>query len=73
MKILHELNEEGRTIILITHDNDIARQATRAIRIIDGKWYPIPWPANCRSTMYKHSGAAEKSPPIPLGAAGIFV
>ena len=37
MKIFHELNEEGRTIILITHDNDIARQATRAIRIIDGK------------------------------------
>ena len=37
MKILHELNEEGRTIVLITHDNDIARQATRAIRIIDGK------------------------------------
>lgn len=23
MKILHELNEEGRTIVLITHDNDI--------------------------------------------------
>ena len=37
MKILHELNEEGRTIVLITHDNDIARQATRDIRIIDGK------------------------------------
>ena len=37
MKILHELNEEGRTIVLITHGNDIARQATRAIRIIDGK------------------------------------
>lgn len=37
MKILHELNEEGRTIVLITHDNGIARQATRAIRIIDGK------------------------------------
>lgn len=37
MKILHELNKEGRTIVLITHDNDIARQATRAIRIIDGK------------------------------------
>ena len=37
MKILHELNEEGRTIVLITHDNDIARQATRAIQIIDGK------------------------------------
>ena len=37
MQILHELNAEGRTIVLITHDNDIAPQATRAIRIIDGK------------------------------------
>ncbi len=37
MRILHELNAGGRTIVLITHDNDIARQATRAIRIIDGK------------------------------------
>ncbi|MBS4784952.1 MAG: ABC transporter ATP-binding protein [Clostridiales bacterium] len=37
MRILHELSDEGRTIVLITHDNDIARQARRAIRIIDGK------------------------------------
>ena len=37
MKILHELHEEGRTIILITHDNDIANEATRIIRIQDGK------------------------------------
>ena len=37
MQILHELNAGGRTIVLITHDNDITRQATRAIRIIDGK------------------------------------
>lgn len=37
MKILHELSEEGRTIILITHDNDIAETAKRIIRIHDGK------------------------------------
>ena len=37
MKILHELHEEGRTIILITHDNDIANEATRVIRIQDGQ------------------------------------
>ena len=37
MKILHELNEEGRTIILITHDNSIAEEGTRVIRISDGK------------------------------------
>ena len=37
MKILHELHEEGRTIILITHDNDIANEAQRVIRIQDGQ------------------------------------
>lgn len=37
MKILHELHEEGRTIILITHDNGIADEAQRVIRIQDGQ------------------------------------
>lgn len=37
MEILKKLNEEGRTVILITHDNDIAAQAKRIIKIIDGK------------------------------------
>lgn len=37
MKILHELNDEGRTVILITHDNGIAAEAKRVIRIQDGK------------------------------------
>ncbi len=37
MKILHELHEEGRTVILITHDNDIASEAERVIRIQDGQ------------------------------------
>lgn len=37
MQILKELHEEGRTVILITHDNDIAAQAKRVIKILDGK------------------------------------
>ncbi len=37
MRILHELHEEGRTVILITHDNEIAEEAQRVIRIHDGK------------------------------------
>ena len=37
IKILKELHAEGRTVILITHDNDIAAQAKRVIRIKDGK------------------------------------
>ncbi len=37
MGILKGLHEEGRTVILITHDNDIAAQAKRVIKIMDGK------------------------------------
>ena len=36
MEILKELHGEGRTVILITHDNDIAARARRIIRIMDG-------------------------------------
>ena len=37
MDILHELHEQGNTVVLITHDNDIARQAPRSLHILDGK------------------------------------
>lgn len=39
MRILHELNDEGRTVILITHDNEIAENplTKRVIRIHDGR------------------------------------
>ena len=37
LELLKELNREGNTIILITHDNSIAEQAKRIIRIHDGK------------------------------------
>ncbi len=36
MGILRSLHEEGRTVILITHDNEIAAQAKRVIKIMDG-------------------------------------
>ena len=37
MEILKGLHAEGRTVILITHDNEIAGRARRIIRIMDGK------------------------------------
>ncbi len=36
MEIIRNLNENGKTVILITHDMEIARQAKRVIRIQDG-------------------------------------
>ena len=37
MEIFKELHRKGNTIILITHDNDVAAQAERVVRIQDGK------------------------------------
>ncbi len=38
-KLLKDLNKEGQTIVLITHDNSMALEAQRIVRIADGKLY----------------------------------
>ena len=37
MEIFRELHQQGNTIVLITHDDQVAKQAARSIRIFDGK------------------------------------
>lgn len=37
MQMMHDLHEEGNTIVIITHDLNIAKQAERIITIRDGK------------------------------------
>ncbi len=37
MEIFHELHQQGNTIVLITHDTDIANQASRIVHILDGR------------------------------------
>ena len=37
MEMFHELHRQGNTIVLITHDPDVAKQAERAIHILDGQ------------------------------------
>ncbi len=36
MEILEDLNDQGKTIILVTHESDTARHAKRIIRMADG-------------------------------------
>ena len=37
MTLLDEIHAKGNTIILVTHEEDIARHAHRIIRLIDGE------------------------------------
>lgn len=39
MEKLKELNDNGQTIIIITHDINVARKAKRIVRIADGRLY----------------------------------
>jgi putative ABC transport system ATP-binding protein len=45
MALLDELHRSGSTLVLITHDPDVAHVTERAIRLLDGRVVAEPEPA----------------------------
>jgi putative ABC transport system ATP-binding protein len=51
MDLLEQINEMGTTILLVTHDPELARRAQRNVHLIDGQisdfraYEPRPMPA----------------------------
>ena len=37
MDLIHQIHEEGRTVIMVTHDKSLASEGTRTIELLDGK------------------------------------
>ncbi|MGE5561529.1 MAG: ABC transporter ATP-binding protein [Chloroflexota bacterium] len=61
MAILQDLHRQGRTIVLVTHDEDIARHSRRIIRLRDGRIIsdqPVASPIDARSQAYAGGAAA---------------
>ncbi len=67
MDLFHELHHQGNTIVLITHDPDIAAQADRRIHILDGKVteepYQAPQAAEAPGVMSERPAAEAVSAP----------
>lgn len=38
MQVFHQLNEQGHTVILVTHDQEVAKQCGRIMELGDGQW-----------------------------------
>lgn len=43
LKLIDELHAEGKTIVMVTHDDDIAQRAQRVVRFMDGKIISNDW------------------------------
>jgi macrolide transport system ATP-binding/permease protein len=66
LKILDELNREGKTVIIVTHDMNVARRAGRIIEIADG--VIVADRANGDKAAMPQVGAAPEKPKAGRGA-----
>ena len=59
LDFLQKLNAEGDTVVLITHDNSIARKAKRIIRLQDGRVIYDGDAADPRAVVHSEDGGEE--------------
>jgi len=57
MAILHQLRDRGHTVIIVTHDPQVAAQAERIIEIRDGEIIANPPAKTSAASAAKHEGA----------------
>jgi putative ABC transport system ATP-binding protein len=71
LRIFARLNEEGRTVVLITHEPDVAEQTKRIIRLSDGEVvedrrllgvHDAPPPPHGQKSAHHHDGTTTAAP-----------
>ncbi|MFI8417419.1 ABC transporter permease [Serratia sp. NPDC078593] len=68
MGILHSLHQSGHTIIIVTHDRDIANQAQRIIEISDGEIIAD----NVNDSIAPLAGKQALPPPVATGRSPLW-
>jgi putative ABC transport system ATP-binding protein len=70
LRIFARLNEEGRTVVLITHEPDVAAQAKRVIRLSDGEIVEDERTREVRDAPPAVADQKSAHPPLDAGLAG---
>lgn len=52
MGVFKQLNEQGKTIIIVTHDMGVAQQCDRIIEISDGSWTIVDKQERCFDALF---------------------
>ncbi len=65
LNLLDELNAEGKTIVMVTHEEEVAQRARRIVRLRDGV---IRSDVRHREIEHRPNAAAAEPPPPPLSA-----
>ena len=59
MELLEKINELGTTIIMVTHDPELARRAHRNVQVVDGQISDFkPYESHAAATASSHGGTA---------------
>lgn len=72
MKILLKLNEEGKTVVIITHEEEVASYARRIIKIRDGRIYSDRKKHGAKKAA-ANTGAGKESASKRMMEAGDFI
>ena len=71
MQDFKRLNAAGTTIVLITHDEDVARQASRCLRMVDGHLEEVHFKDAESSTAPQHNMSERQQKKQPLERSGV--
>lgn len=67
LDLFDTLNDEGLTLVVVTHDETVANRAARRVHIIDGSLTDVPTGAQKKKPAGATNGSDDKSPISPSG------